>query len=57
MTKRLMHPIRKTERLLGVKRSTVSSLLRSGELVRVKVGRKTLVLDSSIHEFIERHKA
>ena len=46
-----------TQRILGgVSRRTVLRLLDSGELVRVRVGSRTLVDRNSIRDYIARHR-
>ncbi|MBF6062489.1 helix-turn-helix domain-containing protein [Nocardia terpenica] len=39
---------------LGVGRSTVFELIRTGELVSVKVGRRRLVSEQAIADYIDR---
>lgn len=41
-----------TERLLGVSRSSLFELLRTGQLPAVKLGRRTLVRTSDLRRFI-----
>jgi excisionase family DNA binding protein len=40
--------------LLGVSTSTVKNLLRSGELVRRKVGTRTLIPRTSVENFVRK---
>lgn len=47
--------IKKMCKLTGVKRSKAFGLARDGEVVRVKVGRKTLITYASIESLIERN--
>ena len=42
--------------ILGVSRSTVLRLLDAGELVRVRVGGRTLVDPASIRDYIARNR-
>ena len=52
-----LESIRSTQALLGgVSRRTVIRLLNAQELVRVRVGGRTLVDPSSIRSYIERHR-
>jgi excisionase family DNA binding protein len=41
-------------RQTGVKRTTVYSLIDKGELVRVKIGARTLITQASIDSFVAR---
>ena len=43
-----------TVRASGMSRSRVYTLLNEGELQAIRVGRRTLVLNSSLREFIDR---
>jgi excisionase family DNA binding protein len=40
--------------MLPIGRSTIYKLVATGELRSVKVGKKILIPDSAIHEFVER---
>ena len=54
-TERLLVPVHpETTTMLGVGRSTVYNLIRSGELVRVNIGARALVTTESIRAYIDR---
>ncbi len=48
---RLLHPTTEGAALIGVGRSTLYELIRTGEIKTVKIGRRTLVP----HEELERY--
>lgn len=48
-----LHPVENVMARLGVGRSTVFGLMASGELRSVKVGRRRLVSESALTDFIE----
>ena len=48
-----LHPVETVMERLGVGRSTVFALMSSGELRSCKVGRRRLIPESAIVEFIE----
>ncbi|MFT8243960.1 helix-turn-helix domain-containing protein [Roseomonas sp. BN140053] len=50
---RLAHSISRTAQLLDCGRTTVYQLLAEGRLEAVKLGRSTLVLDSSIRALLD----
>jgi len=52
-----LHTVETVQQRLSVGRSTVFSLIASGELRSVKVGRRRLVTESSLAEFIDRLEA
>lgn len=49
-----LHPIPAVVERLGVGRTTVFSLIESGELRSVKVGRRRLVSEAALIEFITK---
>jgi excisionase family DNA binding protein len=49
-----LHPVESVMERLHVGRSMVFELIASGELRSVKVGRRRLVSDSALCDFIER---
>lgn len=49
-----LHPVEATMERLALGKSTVYALIRSGELRSVKVGKRRLIPESAIAEFIER---
>lgn len=51
-----LRPIPEAQIILGVSRSTVLRLLDAGELVRVRVGGRTLVDPASIRDYIARNR-
>lgn len=44
--------VREAGRLIGVKRTLVFSLLRQGQLVRCKIGHRTLITRASIEQLV-----
>ena len=48
------HTVKQTLQMLPIGRSTIYKLVATGELRSVKVGKKILIPDSAIHEFVER---
>jgi len=51
---RAAHTVKQTLQMLPIGRSTLYKLVATGELRSVKVGKKILIPDSAIHEFVER---
>jgi excisionase family DNA binding protein len=49
-------PINRTLETSGLGRSKVYELLASGELTKIKVGRRTLIDYQSLASFLERHR-
>ncbi|BAD54854.1 helix-turn-helix domain-containing protein [Nocardia farcinica] len=49
-----LHPVPAVMSRLGVGRSKVFELIESGELRSVKIGRRRLVSEASLIEFIEK---
>ncbi len=49
-----LHPVEAVMEQLGIGRSMVFSLMASGQLRSVKIGRRRLVPDSAIVEFVEK---
>lgn len=49
-----LHPLEAVMARLGVGRSTVFELIASGELRSVKVGRRRLVSEAALTEFIQK---
>ncbi|MCA3155079.1 MAG: helix-turn-helix domain-containing protein [Burkholderiales bacterium] len=47
-----MIDVQTTERLLGISRSSLFELLRTGQLPAVKLGRRTLIRTSELRRFI-----
>jgi excisionase family DNA binding protein len=52
-----LHPLETVTARLGVGRSTVFDLIGSGQLRSVKVGRRRLVSESALVEFINQLEA
>ena len=50
----LLHTIEQTRRLLACGRNTVYNLVKSNELILIKMGRRSLITDESIREYIDR---
>ena len=50
----LLHSINDTKSLLNCGRNTVYNLVHSNELTMIKVGRRSLITDASIREYINR---
>lgn len=62
MTTPLLHPIGQnddhgTRGILGVSRTRVYDLIKSGDLQAVKIGRRTLITHESIEALVARLKA
>lgn len=51
---KLLLPIPEAGETLGIKRTTVYSLIDAGELRTVKIGRRTLIPTSSLEEYVAR---
>jgi excisionase family DNA binding protein len=51
----LLHTIPETARILRCSDVNVYKLIRSGELQAVQFGRRVVVPDSCLQEFIDRH--
>jgi len=49
----LLLGIPEVKRLCGIGRTTIYERLRSGDLVAVKCGRRTLITSESVHAFVE----
>lgn len=54
---RLLHPIPEAYRQLGIGRTTFFELVAAGEIEVVKIGRRTLVPQASLRDFVERLRA
>lgn len=50
----LLLSIEQTSALLGISQGTVKNLLRRGELVRRKIGSRTLIPRTSVESFLKR---
>ena len=50
----LLHTIEQTRELLACGRNTVYNLVRKNELTMIKMGRRSLITDESIREYIDR---
>lgn len=50
----LLVPIEEAASAIGGSRSMVYRLIESGDLGRVKIGRRALVTTESIHEYVAR---
>jgi excisionase family DNA binding protein len=57
MTDKLLDLPSAREALGGIARTTLFRLMADGELAIVKVGRRTMIPESSISEYIERNMA
>ncbi|EYT50516.1 helix-turn-helix domain-containing protein [Brachybacterium muris] len=53
----LFVPIEEAARAIGGSRSTVYRLIETGDLERVKIGRRALVTTESIREYVARLSA
>ena len=53
----LLVPIEEAARAIGGSRSTVYRLIETGDLERVKIGRRALVTTESIREYVARLSA
>lgn len=49
---RLLHPTAEAAALIGVGRSTLYELVKSGEIKTVKIGRRTLIADDELQRFV-----
>jgi excisionase family DNA binding protein len=47
--------IQQTREALGLSKTKIHELINLNELVRLKVGRRTLITAASVDAFIERH--
>jgi hypothetical protein len=55
LPQRLLYPLKEAqERLGGISRSTLYSLLGSGDLVPVKIGSRSFIPAASLDAFVER---
>ena len=50
----LLHTIEQARTLLACGRNTVYNLVNKKELTMIKMGRRSLITDESIREFVER---
>jgi len=50
----LLHTIEQTRELLACGRNTVYNLVSRNELTLIKMGRRSLITDESIREYIDR---
>lgn len=50
----LLHTIEQTRELLACGRNSVYNLVRKNELTMIKMGRRSLITDESIREYIDR---
>ena len=50
----LLHTIEQTRQLLACGRNTVYNLVKRDELTLIKMGRRSLITDESIREYIDR---
>ena len=50
------HTVKQALQFLPIGRSTIYQLVATGQLRSVKVGKKILIPDSAIHEFLERDR-
>ena len=50
----LLHTIEQARTLLACGRNTVYNLVNRNELTMIKVGRRSLITDESIREFVDR---
>ena len=48
----LLHTIEQTRRLLACGRNTVYNLVRRNELTLIKMGRRSLITDESIRDYV-----
>jgi excisionase family DNA binding protein len=53
----LLHSINDTKSLLNCGRNTVYNLVHRNELTMIKMGRRSLITDESIREYIDRKVA
>ena len=50
----LLHTIEQARTLLACGRNTVYNLIKRNELTMIKMGRRSLITDESIREFVDR---
>lgn len=48
--------IKQAAKLIGVGRTTFYKLINAGEIETIKIGRTTLILTKSLHDFLSRHR-
>jgi excisionase family DNA binding protein len=54
MTTPMLHSIQSSTQILGIGRSSLYSLIATGKICPVKIGRRTLIPDREIRRFIEQ---
>lgn len=54
MEQRLLHPTSEAAALIGVGRSTLYTLIATGEIDVVKIGRRTLVAHDELARYVKR---
>jgi excisionase family DNA binding protein len=52
----LAHQLSRAAQIIGLSRSTLYLLIKSGELPIIKVGRRTLIADDDLRFLIKRHR-
>lgn len=57
MAEPLLHPITEAARLLSIGRTRAFELVGRGELESVRVGRRRLVPDAALTDYVERLRA
>lgn len=51
---RLLHPTAEAAELIGVGRSTLYELIKSGDIETVKIGRRTLIHHDELERYVRR---
>jgi excisionase family DNA binding protein len=52
----LAHPIEKAAKRINTGRSKFYQLIRNGEIAIIKIGRKTLIAEDDLQDFLRRHR-
>jgi excisionase family DNA binding protein len=53
MTTPMLHSIQSSTQILGIGRSSLYVLIAEGEILPVKIGRRTLIPDREIRRYVE----
>ncbi len=53
----LAYPIDCAAKRIGISRSKLYQIVAAGDLAIIKVGRRTLISDRDLRDFLDRHRA